>query len=130
TDHGQFDLAGLDDGEYRVEVDALAPGELVDRAVAAASAPPRGRIAPAFAAARFADAPAEQEFHSADAEGVVRARLSEARGRLRLQVEVRRDSSLWGGQPLARFRVWNERSELLVQGYVGLHPLPDGHGVG
>lgn len=136
TDRGQFRLAGLDPVEYHLEIESLTPGSLIEPARAAAS--PRreltgtGQIAPDFASARFADTLEVQEFTSDDPDQTIRrARIAETRdGRLTLDAEVQSDSELWTGQPLARFRIWNEHSELLIQGYIGLYPLAGGRAFG
>lgn len=136
TDEGQFRLADLDPGEYRLEIDSLTPGALIESAAISGShrceLSSTGHIAPTFARAQFADTRAVQEFTSDDpSQTIRRVRIAETRdGRLTLDAEVQFDSELWGAQRLARFRIWNDRSELLTQGYVGLYSLADGRAFG
>jgi hypothetical protein len=135
TDRGRFWLAGLAPGEYRLEIESLIPGELIEpRATAAAPQTDwsAGQITPAFAEVQYADKVAEQEFTSDDPDQTVRsARITQTReGRLTLDVEIQSDSELWGKQPLARFRIWNDSSELLAQGYIGLYSLVGGRAFG
>src|SRR5262249_59992334 len=40
------------------------------------------------------------------------------------------NAEVWGGQPLARFRLWDRDNVLLTQGYLGLYPTGDGKGFG
>ena len=134
TDCGQFRLAGLGPGEYRLEVETLVPG-VQREPTAAASArwedAAAGQIAEVFGAADFAEAPSKQEFTSDDPDQAVWARIAQTRhGVLRLESKVRLDSELWGGHRLARFRVWNEQAELLAQGYLGLYPVDGGRAFG
>ena len=126
---GQFWLRDLIPGEYRLDIQALRPGGLIEtlaglpEATDAVSEPP-GRLGSQLVASHFAGEEIVQEFHSDDPEETVLATLSLSEAnQLILDVEVRQEAVFWRGHPLARFTLTNREHVVLLHGFAGLYAI-------
>jgi hypothetical protein len=133
---GQFWLRDLIPGEYRLDIQALCPGGLIETLAglpedAAIVSEPPGRLGSQLVASHFAGEEIVQEFHSDDPEETVLATLSLSEAnQLILDVEVRQDAVFWGGYPLARFTLTNREHVVLLRGFTGLYAIITGKAFG